>query len=145
MKAEQLTLSASATAALKAFRDSKPWRGSLDQRREKFETFHAALCEATGLTPELVLLEVERDAGVVTGGNGGYSGRRNTIVLAGKLSVVTYLFAFGLLAGLDGRDEAMKWARGLFKHFFPRSAAGCVEVGGLMLRRPPTEVTEDEA
>lgn len=140
MRASQLVLSDEAKAAVKAFRDAKPWRGTFEERHEKFHAFATAFAEAVGLQCEYVF------AGEETGnGQGGYVARENKIVLSGKLSVVTVLFCFGLAVGL-GRLEALKWAKGIFKHYFPRSFAGCVEVNGLLKRREemgPEEVEEE--
>ena len=123
-------LNPAAIRALKSFRSSKPWRGSAEERRTKFETLLDGLSTAYGLVrPELRLCLVNSG----TAGNGVYSPEHNLIVLAGKLSVVTFLYCFGRAGGLD-RDGALEWARDLFRRFFPRSHGGCRQVGDLLLK-----------
>ena len=138
MRADQVQLSDEAKMAVKAFRDAKPWRGTFDQRREKFETFVTAFSDACGFEVDF---EVIGD-GETAERNGGYVPELNKVFLAGKLSVVTLLFAFGMVAGLS-RSQALVWARDLFKHYFPRSYAGCELVGGCLVKRREAEAIED--
>jgi hypothetical protein len=133
-----MVLSDEAKGAVKAFRDAKPWRGTFEERHEKFNTFATAFAEATGLECEFVFVGDETGRG-----QGFYSPNANKIVLSGKLSVVTLLFCFGLALGVN-RTESLKWAKGVFKHYFPRSFAGCVEVSGLLKRREDMVEEQEE-
>ena len=129
MRADQLVLSAAAQEAVKRFRSAKPWRGTFADRKEKFETFHAELNEACGFETGLLIVgEIDE----TRRGNGGYHAESNQIILACKLSVVTYLYGFALAAGL-GRPEALTWARELFAQYFPRSFARCRIVEGCVI------------
>lgn len=127
MRAEQLVLAPAGRQAIKSLRDAKPWRGTFGERKEKFETFAAEFADATGMTVKFEFVGKERRT---KPGNGGYDSTANRIVLIGKLSVITALFCFGSAGGLK-RAEALKWARDLFAHFFPRSFARCQTVNGL--------------
>lgn len=143
MLAEQIELSADAKCAIKSFRDAKPWRGTFEERLEKFHTFAKTFADACGLEVEFVFAgDEQQDTSLPA--NGGYSAEFNKIVLAGKLSVVTLLFSFGLVAGL-ARAEALRWAQKLFRHYFPRSWAGCeVSQSGLVVRRRTRTVDDVE-
>lgn len=125
------TLTPTARAAVKAFRDAKPWRGSPDERAEKFKALHRELCRAYDL--ETVLARDDRSGECVSSGFSHFDQRRNRIVSSGRRSVVTYLFLFGLAVG-QRRAAAMAFARQTFAHFFPRSFAGCVDAGGMLVR-----------
>lgn len=140
MQANRLVLSDEAKAAIKAFRDAKPWRGTFEERHEKFNSFATAFAEGCGLTCTFRFAGDERPNGL---GQGCYNPEVNRIALAGKLSVVTLLFCFGLAVGLE-RREALKWAKKLFGHYFPRSRANCVEVNGLLIKRREPEVEDVE-
>lgn len=126
--ATTLTLNDAARAAIKAFRDAKPWRGDLTERGEKFANLHRALTRAYDM--ETILVRDDRDA---TGCSGGSATdlRTNKIMLTGRLSVVTYLFCFAAACGLR-RSEAFAFAKDQFRHFFPRSFARCIEVNGML-------------
>jgi hypothetical protein len=132
MRAERLVLSEEGKAAVKKFRDAKPWRGTIEERTAKFETFHAELCAAAGLECGLVLHEIDP---LARHGDGAYDPQGNRIILVRKLSVVTLLYCFGGAAGL-GRGEALTWATGLFRHYFPRSFAACRLVRGRLVNEP---------
>jgi hypothetical protein len=47
-------LNDAANAAVKAFRDAKPWRGTAEERLAKFTELHRGLCRAYGLETILV-------------------------------------------------------------------------------------------
>lgn len=112
-------------AAMRAFRDGKPWRGTPEERQAKFHTLHAGLCEAYGLrpAPELVFHQIGEPA-PDGHGDGGFLPPLNKIALVGKLSVATYLWSIARARGL-GRVEAFAWSLSLFARMFPRSFARC--------------------
>ncbi len=116
--------------ALKAYRRSKPWQGSLPDREAKLGALHAALCEAYGMRTSLVMSvhEPERD------GNGAYYPSRDCIVLTGRLSVVTYLHEFAHAAFGSCERKACRWSVNLFRRIFPRSFAR-LQFEGHTLRR----------
>lgn len=113
--------------AVKAFRRSKPFRGELAERREKFGTLHGKLCEIYGTRTRL-----EFNAGRPA--NGSYSPLEDVIRLDGKLSVITYLHEFA--HSIFGSDEvqACRWSVNLFRRLFPRSYARLVPVGHTLRR-----------
>jgi hypothetical protein len=116
----------------RAFAASKPYRGSLDERMQKFTAFHAALC---GIYGKQTLLEF----GELDGGDSGSSYYRpatDTIVLNGKLSVVTFMHEFAHALDRDERG-AVRWSLNLFRVCFPRSFSRCVGVGHTLRRVGP--------
>jgi hypothetical protein len=118
-------------AALREFRDLKPWRGTVEQRKHKFRFLHDRLCliygKQTRLTFDVPEAEQER-------GNGCYFAGADEIKLIGKLSVVTYLHEFA--HALFGRSErkACEWSINLYKRIFPRSAARMTTDGHLIVK-----------
>ncbi|MCZ7635725.1 MAG: hypothetical protein M5U12_06585 [Verrucomicrobia bacterium] len=75
-------------AALREFRHSRPWRGTVQERKEKFQILHAALCR---IYERQVELHFDVDEPETPVGNGWAAGDRTQIGLVGKLSVVTFL------------------------------------------------------
>ena len=119
------TYNADALRAVKRFRRSKAWRGSVQSRKRKFRKLHRELCEVYRLDVGLRMSvgDVTR-----TSGSSHYSidGPRPKITLVGKLSVVTYLHEFGHALGCDER-RACDWSINLFRRCFPRSFASCMQ------------------
>ena len=142
---DAVRFTAGMTRATRAFAKSKPWRGTVAERAAKFADYHAAVAAENELTTELVVLEqtitdrsgASGSSGLVYMNENGEPTRQETerraIVMAGRLSVVTYLFLVGLALGYK-RTEAMKFAVNLFRQRFPRSFAACRFEGGLLVR-----------
>jgi len=114
--------------AVQAYAKSKPWRGTLEERRQKIRTLYAALAIADKLPmPTLVF-----------GDNGeGDSSRScclpamNVVILRGKIIVVTALHEFGHVLGMNER-EACRWSLNLFRKCFPRSWKGLTFEGHMV-------------
>ncbi len=105
--------------AVRTFAESKPWRGSLSDRKQKFHRLNDQLAAACGITrPELQF-------GRLDGGDSGmsfYDRPCHRIVLVGKLSVVTFLHEFAHALGM-GEREACRWSINLFRKCFPKQYA----------------------
>jgi hypothetical protein len=104
--------------AVRRFAKAKPYRGSLDERKQKFVGLNADLAAACRVSPPRILFEInERE----DSGESGYSPFLDTIVLRGRLSVITMLHEWG--HRIFGRSEyqACRWSLALFKRCFPRS------------------------
>jgi len=122
-------------AALREFRSSKPWRGTVAERKQKFLSLHQAL---TAIYGRPVQLEFQVGDTESERGNGYCTADRRTIVLVGKLSVVTYLHEFShSIFGPDER-QACDWSINLYRRIFPRSAARMSTVGHLIVRPSTT-------
>jgi hypothetical protein len=119
-------------AAVRRFARSRPWRGTADERKGKFDRLHRDLCAVYRKGTAL------RFGSMDGGCSGGsyFSPARNEIVLNGRLSVISYLHE---LAHALGRDErgSVRWSVNLFRLCFPRSFSRCVAEGH-MVRRPQT-------
>ncbi|MCE9533964.1 MAG: hypothetical protein K8T89_23005 [Planctomycetes bacterium] len=111
-----------ALKALRAFRRSKPWRGTFNERREKFGKLHEELCRVYGLCTQLKFWA--RDVAY-------YSPGEDRINLP-TLSVVTYLHEFAHARGADER-QACGWSINLFRRIFPRSFARCRHHGHMLV------------
>lgn len=113
---------------VKRFKDEDPWKGELNHRIELFRDLHDELMQhykgSTKLITEFIVSD--KDATECN-----YNGRKSKrvfikncsdvivgIVLVGRLSVVTYFNAIGILRGHDD-----KWGLRFFKETFPEDYA----------------------
>jgi hypothetical protein len=122
---------AASRAAAAALARSKPWRGTVEERQDKFLAACPALAAALGIrTPELRFDGLDgsgsETSNVAPGGSVG------GITLKGRLSVVTF---FWCLAARAGRLDAMAWAVNLFRVEFPLSFSRC-DLSGEYVRNP---------
>jgi hypothetical protein len=119
-----------ALRAVRRFARSRPWRGTIGERKVKFQRLNEELADAYGLPrPRLTFFQVED--GLYC--NGSYHRHSHTITLYGKLSVVTYLHEFGHARGY-GERQACRFSINLFRRCFPRSFARCRAVGHTLVR-----------
>ncbi len=114
--------------AVKDFKRTRPWRGSLEERKAKFEVLHQQLCLIYAKSTALVF-EVS-DAG--SSGSSHYTPAQDKITLVGKLSFVTYLHEFAHALGKDERGACI-WSVNLFVKCFPRQFARCRAEGHMLL------------
>ena len=125
----RMTFNPNALRAVRAFAKSKPWRGTIEERQQKFRQLNTDLSAAYGISaPTLVF------AGFGAGDScdSSYRPATNTITLTG-LSVVTLLHEHAHARGM-GERGATRWSVNIFRRCFPKSYAGCQQVGH-MLRR----------
>jgi len=110
-------------AAVSAFRDESPWRGTLEERKVKLGRLNAALARAYGM-PEPAL-RFEGIDGSFSGASACRRGRASepaVITMRGRLSVVTYLHEFAHALG-RGESGACGWSLNLFRRVFPEQFA----------------------
>jgi hypothetical protein len=120
-----------ALRAVGAFARSKPWRGTIEQRMDKFRRLNRELASTYGIAePRLVFQGIEANA---HSGRSNYRPAIHTIKLIGKLSVVTFLHEFAHSRGADER-QACRWSINLFRRCFPCSFAGCRPDGHTLIR-----------
>lgn len=125
--------------AVKSFAKSKPWRGTLDERKDKFRLLNRELAEAYDLpVPELIFGHIDGDSS----GDSYYNPAGHQIVLTGKLSVVTYLHEFAHSRRM-GERAACRWSINLFRRCFPRSFSRLVHQGHMLVQ--PAEITRRKA
>ena len=126
-----MTLAPPALAALRTFKRSKPWRGTLEKRFPKFQELNEALCAAYETEPFRLKAQAL---------NGGCSGssyfepETRVIMMRGKLWVVTYLHLFARARFENDVMKAVKWSVNVFRRIFPLSFSRC-HFDGYMLRR----------
>ena len=126
----RVKLNVAALAAVKAFRRSKAWRGTFEERLAKFHALNAGLCLAYGLGSGMVF-EGEENRNQM--GDGCYDPRKDVIHLVGKLSVVTFLHCVARARGMT-RQEAFRWSLSVFARMFPVSFARCHSEGLFLIR-----------
>ncbi|HLL87691.1 MAG TPA: hypothetical protein VK324_00145 [Tepidisphaeraceae bacterium] len=127
---DRMTFKPSALRAVRAFARARPWQGTLDDRHQKFRQLHNDLCAAYGLDPKPQL--VFGNDHTTDSGSSCFIPAMNTIVLRGRMSVVTYLHEFAHARGRNER-EAARWSINLFRRCFPKSW-GHVRFDGHMIR-----------
>ena len=121
-----------ALRAVRAFADSRPWAGSVEERKDKFRQLNRELSEAYGITePELAFARLDGSSS----GSSHYNPHLHRIVLVGKLSVVTYLHEFAHSRG-KGEQGACRWSINLFRRGFPKQFGKLVHVGHTLIRPP---------
>src|SRR4051812_40261062 len=76
-----------ARSAVKAFRDAKPWRGTVGERAEKFAVLHRGLCRAYDLETMLVRDDAGDPEHTGSSAASRYDARTDRIVQRGRLSV----------------------------------------------------------
>ena len=128
-----------ALRAVRGFAESRPWAGSVEERKEKFRQLNRALSQAYDITePELVFGRLDG----TSSGSSHYIPRLHRIVLVGKLSVVTYLHEFAHSRGME-EQGACRWSINLFRRCFPRQFGKLVHVGHTLVR--PSQIGEMKA
>jgi hypothetical protein len=123
--------------AVRAFAREGPWRGTLEERKEKFGRLNAALARAYEV-PEPAL-RFEGIDGSFSGASTcrrGRPGEPAVITMRGKLSVVTYLHEFAHALGRDERG-ACRWSLNVFRRVFPAQFAR-LRTDGHTVRRTET-------
>jgi hypothetical protein len=124
-------------AAVARFKMSKPWRGTEEERKAKFERLHLDLCAVYGKQTRLTF-------GLLDGGDSGsshYTPSTDTITLCGRISVLTLLHEFAHALGKDERG-ACRWSLNLFRRVFPVSFSRCT-ADGHTLRSARSEGSAD--
>jgi hypothetical protein len=116
--------------AVKAFAKSKPFTGTIAERQEKVRTLNDALAGAYEVpSPRLVFeTDEQRDSG-----SSCFVPASDTIILRGRMSVVSYLHEFAHFRFGRSERTACRLSINLFRRFFPRSFARC-RFDGHMLR-----------
>ena len=122
--AASFTFQAGTIEAAKAFARTKPYRGTTEERRAKFKAFHQQLCAAHSVKVDLVFVadnNQHQHSGSSCFVFANESVPINTIALAGRLSVITYLTMFGVGIANGNMNKAQRWAFNLFQRSFPKS------------------------
>ena len=117
-----------ALAAVRRFARSKPWQGSVAERRRKLAKLNRELAAAYGVPRPALRFDAAVDCYV------RLTGTIQLTKMAG--SVVTYLheFAHHLLGPCERR--ACRWSLNLFRRCFPRSFRRLQQVGHTLVRPP---------
>lgn len=114
---------------------SKPWRGTRVDQLEKLQAFHDALVAAGEVTSDLS----DTPAPDHLTGQGlalcGYDSETDTVHVAERVSVVSYLYAIAAQIVGESHANRMRFAVNLFRVGFPRSFARADLSGpGILLR-----------
>ena len=120
-------------SAVKEFRQAKPWRGDLEERKAKFGALHLRLCAAYDLKQGLAFADDIEPIG--NDGLSRFEITAETITVHFKLSVVTYFVAIAVARGFT-YAQAYTWAIELYRKMFPLSAARHIERDGFIVRQP---------
>lgn len=104
--------------SLRAFKTSHPWRGTVEERKDKFRQLHDDLNGIYGRNVKLHFGVSEDVSRWTYSGESFYRRSEDSITLKGKLSVITFLHEWGHALGM-GEIEAQQYATGHFKEVFP--------------------------
>ena len=117
--------------AVVRFKESRPWRGTPDEMKEKLRTFNRELAKVYSIEPPQIVFVRRFVYGCC------YFPIGNLIIMEqendGRYSVVTYLHEFGHSLGKDERATC-RWSINLFRKHFPKSFAKLVPEGHLLMR-----------
>lgn len=116
--------------AMRVFHDAKPWRGTVDERKEKFRRLNRDLATCYGRpAPDLVFERINGSSSA----RSHYSPAANRIVIVGRLSVVSFLHEYGHALGKN-EWQACRWSINLFRRVFPRQFARLTHRGHMLIR-----------
>jgi len=121
-------------SAMKDFKNAKPWRGTLDERVEKFSKLINALSMIYGIKPPL--LDTSSVDPSECSDRSYYMPLTHSIYLVGKLSVITLLHEFAHALG-KGEHGACRFSLNLFRRVFPKRWAR-LRFDGHMARAAPS-------
>jgi hypothetical protein len=126
-----LTFKPEALRALCRFRRSRPWRGTVEERKAKIRRLNRELAAAYGVREPALSFAIGDCE--TPRGNGCYARCSHSITLVGRLSVLTYLHEFAHARGY-GERGACRWSINLFRRAFPRAFARLTPVGHTLVR-----------
>ena len=127
---DSMTFLPATLRAVRAFKKSRPWTGTIDERKEKFRQLNRDLAVAYGVAePELIFGDLDGS----TSGASHYIPSAHRIVLVGRLSVVTCLHEIAHARGM-GEHDACRWSVNLFRQVFPRQFARLIQRGHTLVR-----------
>ena len=110
-------------AALKELKTANPWKGTRNQRIEKFEKLNSKLCTIFGRRVSVNYDELGESPDNWSGsGRTSYLVDSQTIVPRGRLSVITFLHKWLNIVNVDEELEeidTLELAAELFKTVFP--------------------------
>jgi hypothetical protein len=115
---DAVQISPAILTAVKRFAASKPYRGSTRRRIQKFSRAIRDICDAAGVErPRLLFVPDERQ----DSGRSACIPALRTIILRGRLSVITCLHEVSHLLNGPSEHVACAWSLRLFRDCFPRS------------------------
>lgn len=114
------------------FKQSKPWRGTTDERIAKFTKLVADLSRVYGIQPPA--LDTTGVDSEESSDTSYYMPMMHLISLRGRLSVITLLHELAHALRKNERD-ACRWSLSLFKRVFPRQWARLRFEGHVARRR----------
>jgi hypothetical protein len=122
-------------AAVKLFAAARPYRGTISERVEKFRTAINDICRGARVEPPRLLFEPDERQ---TSGNSCCIPATRTIILRGRLSVITCLHEVGHLLYGSSEYQACAWSLRLFRECFPKSWSRLQFNGHMAVKRRNT-------
>jgi len=124
--------------AFQKLKRSKAWRGTIDERKQKFINCHMELNSIYGRDINLEFNGISEEYNNINGASAlsGYYPSDNTIVLSCKLSVITFMQLWLRAIGVDPLD-AITLSKEVFSEIFPVSARKLLNVDGLYVKADP--------
>lgn len=127
---DAVALSAEVCNAAKRFAASRPWRGTVAERKAKFRSAIKDICSAAGARSPRVVFALNE---AMDSGRSCFIPAAHTIVLRGRLSAVTMLHEIAHLLHGPSEHIAVAWSLAVFRAAFPRSFRRLTFVGHMAL------------
>ena len=128
---------------LRKFKEMNPWSGKIKERKAKFLWLNSELNKIYGKNVRLNFDIANRFSEWTFSGDSFYRPITDTIVLKGRLSVVTFLHEW--MHVLYGSSEmlAQKYSKALFKEVWPEKYRNLVETrSGMLVKREVFEKSD---
>jgi hypothetical protein len=120
---------------LKEFKNLNPWEGDVGERISKFNWLFKQLKKIYGKKEWKLICAVPTQIKFWEDSGRSYVDLYNkTIILQGRLSVLTFLHEFAHVLGMS-QKEAVEWSQKLFKEVFPEKWVKLKNDRGLMVRK----------
>jgi hypothetical protein len=119
-------------AMLREFKEMNPWKGSVEERKAKFEWLYESLNNIYGRQTKLSIEVPNNIKEWYSSGGSYYSRVSDTVHLRGRLSVITALHEYAHALG-GNEVAAYCWSNYLFRTVWPEKAVKLKPMGALMV------------
>lgn len=123
------------TEILKKFKEMNPWQGDVGERISKFNWCFKQLKKIYNKKEYSLICAVPTQ--IRFWHESGYSHvdkLTKTIVLQGRLSVITFLHEFAHILDMD-EEDARQWSINLFKKVWPEKYEKLIELNNMMVKK----------
>ncbi len=127
--------------ALGKFKEMDCWKGKIKERKEKFLWLNEELNKAFNRNTNLEFQVPNKFSLWYSSGESCYDRDTDTIIIIGRLSVITYLHEYAHALGYN-EEMAIEWSREWFRIVFPEKIKKLVRFKDFVVKKgtmPPQE------